>query len=428
MSTAEFIVTQGGSSGPVEARTGPTRIDGRAFADDGGAWNPLGASLFWALWGEKHDADRFDQNLAYLAAHGVDYIRILGMVGSASWADRIIDPYATDYWEVAGRLMGRLQRHGLRAQVTIFADAQVMMPSQDARKDFAHDWAAFAEGQVERMMALEVANEAWQNGLDDIVQLRELGHVLNSNTSVPVTLSSMPQVENNINWCEAYGNSGVQFVVIHYDRDTSKGPWRPVRQPWGWPIEYDSGCGMPPTATSNEPIGPQSSVAEDWDPLRLALSYATTFVSANAAYVYHCGAGIRGGGQADLDRGRFANVWEYPDEILTAMHHTKSVLPPGCANWRRENSQWAGMPWDGFQTAVEDGRLMRAYATVGASEVVLVVLEQKADITVRARQGYRLTRHDVLTGQVLSVEDVPAGSSWTVRPVQPGSLFIGTAL
>jgi hypothetical protein len=122
------------------------------------------------------------------------------------------------------------------------------------------------------------------------------------------------------------------------------------------------------------------------------------------------------------------NLWDAPSEILTALRHTVAVLPPGIANWRRENSQWAGMPWDGFQTAVEDGRLMRAYATVGASEVVLVVLEQKADITVRARQGYRLTRHDVLTGQVLSVEDVPAGSSWLVRPVQPGSLFIGTAI
>lgn len=431
MLASEFIVTQGGSGsggGGGAGRTGPVRIETRAFADDAGAWNPLGASLFWALWGERNDADRLDQNLAHLAAHGVHFVRILGMVGSASWADRVIDPYAADYWDVAGRLMARLQRHGLRAQVTVFADAQVMMPTQDGRKDFAHDWAAFASGQPDRMMAFEVANEAWQNGLEDIEQLRELGRILNENSAVPVALSSMPQVENNVNWCEAYGGSGVQFVSIHYDRDTSKGPWRPVRQPWGWPIEYDGGCGMPAAATSNEPIGPQSSVAEDWDPLRLALSYLTTFVSGNAAYIYHCGAGIRGGGQADLNRGRFANVWDYPAGILDAMRNAVAILPAGCANWTRYNANWGGFPWPGLNDATVDGRLLRAYCTIGGRQVVLVMLEQKAPITTAALTGYRMTRHDLLTGSILSVEDVSAGAQWTVHPTQPGSLFVGEAM
>src|SRR5688572_23532721 len=95
---------------PVSARTGPVRIEHRAFADDGGAWNALGASLFWALWGERHDPDRLDANLAYLAQHSVDYVRILGMVGSESWADRVIDPWAPDYFPVVDRLFDRLQR------------------------------------------------------------------------------------------------------------------------------------------------------------------------------------------------------------------------------------------------------------------------------------------------------------------------------
>jgi hypothetical protein len=219
-------------------------------------------------------------------------------------------------------------------------------------------------------------------------------------------------------------------VTLHYDRDISRadGLWRPVRQPWGYPAEYELGCEnqLPRAATSNEPIGPQSSVAEDADPTRIALSYASTFVSGNAAYVYHAGAGIRGGGLADTNRGRLANLFDYDPAILDALAAMRKLLPPGLSNWTRHNSQWASMPWNGFQTAVEDGRLMRAYAATSGPNVVLVLLKQTGDITVTARQSYRMTRYDAM-GQTVSVENVSAGSSWTVPASHAGSIFLGEA-
>src|SRR5690606_20413731 len=83
------------SADPTPAQSpgqGRVHLDGHAFADDGGPFNALGASLFWALWGERHDPERLDANLAHLAAHDVDYVRILAMVGARTWEDRVIDP------------------------------------------------------------------------------------------------------------------------------------------------------------------------------------------------------------------------------------------------------------------------------------------------------------------------------------------------
>src|SRR5690606_753038 len=65
----------------ASAGAGRVGMDGHAFADEGGPFIALGVSLFWALWGERHDAARLDANLAHLAEHDVDYVRILGMVG-----------------------------------------------------------------------------------------------------------------------------------------------------------------------------------------------------------------------------------------------------------------------------------------------------------------------------------------------------------
>lgn len=410
-------------------RQGAVRLEGRSFVDENGAFNPLGASLFWALWAERHDAARLDQNLAYLAEHRVDYVRILGMVGTPSWSDRVIDPNAPDYWDVAERLFQRLARHGLRAQVTVFADAQAMMADAARRRDFATAWADWGNRHVAQVLAFEVANESWQNGFPDPNETRELGRRIANTTSIPVALSSAPADEGS--WCRLYAGSAADFATLHYDRDISRadGLWRPVRQPWGYSAEYEIGCErqLPVAATSNEPIGPQSSVAEDADPLRLALSYVTTFVSGNAAYVYHAGAGIRGGGAADAARGRRANYFEYDNGILDALSAMRALLPDGLANWQRHNAQWETMPWNGFQAAVEDGRLMRAYAATSGGNVVLVLLKQSADISVTARRGFRMTRHDGLTGAVISVDNVPAGSTWTVPASRDGSVFLGSA-
>ena len=77
-------------------RTGAVRGDKHAVADAGGAFNALGATLFWGAWGYKFDRPRLERNLGVLSAAGVDYLRVLGSVGGTSWEDRQTEPRWSD--------------------------------------------------------------------------------------------------------------------------------------------------------------------------------------------------------------------------------------------------------------------------------------------------------------------------------------------
>ncbi len=61
-------------------------------ADAAGPFNALGATLFWGAWAYKFDRPRLERNLEVLSAAGIDYVRVLGSVGGASWEDRQTDP------------------------------------------------------------------------------------------------------------------------------------------------------------------------------------------------------------------------------------------------------------------------------------------------------------------------------------------------
>lgn len=410
---------------PDAQSRGPVRLDGRAFADDSGPFNALGVSLFWALWAEKHAPERLDATLAFLARHGVDYVRILAMVGAPSWEDRVIDPAWPDYWETVDAFFERLGRHDLRAQVTLFADAQVMMPDRAAREAFVDAWAARATAWRDRVLFVEIANEHWQNGLPDIADVRALGRRLRSLTDVPVALSA-PR-EHEVTAMYADWSGGV--ATLHYDRSVTgpDGPWGPVRQPWRWPGAYfrdDPGI----VAVNAEPIGPQASVAEDDDPLRLALAFVTTFVAGNAAYTYHTGAGVRGGGAADLARGRLVDVQDYDPRIIGALAHWRRALPAGLPNFTRHDAASSSMPWAGSDAAAERGDIVAAYAATDGRRLVGVVLGVRRPHEIQAQRDVRFDLLDPVDGSVVASAELRAGQRWTVPAGRAGYVVLGTFL
>lgn len=381
----------------VTPRAGPVSIVGSSFADTGGPWNALGTSLFWAMWGEKHDPDRLDANLKAIADAGYDYVRILAMVGASSWVDRVIDPFASDYWVTVDRLFARLKRHGLRAQVTVFADAQAMMPRMDDRNRFADLWAARAQQEPDRILYLEAANEYWQNGIDTPAELRALARRLSTQTSVPVAASSpacgsYPEVIETAEqkacvqeWHEIYGTGAADVITMHFDRDVSKadGAWRPVRQPWEMQFgAFETGVRVYSNA---EPIGPQSSVAQDDNPERLVMAGVVTWLARGASYTLHTGAGIRGGGQFDVERGRSRDVWQVPGWSVTsaAFKGIRAVLPP-MANCSPKNAHWDDAPM--LVAPLEN--VIRAYQTVCGDQFVVTVFGAKhGGATVEMRRG-----------------------------------------
>jgi hypothetical protein len=347
-------------------RRGAVRLEGRAFADADGPWLATGTTLFWALWGERHDPERLEQNLAWLANEGGDYVRILGMVGTESWADRRIDPNDHDYWDLVRKLDARLERHGLRFQITVFADAQAMMPNKDARPGFLDRWVHYANAHPHRVTMIEIANEYWQNGLD-LEELVTLTKRANAATSVLVASSApgcgtFPEGETpdaiacRAEWAALGAVS--DLMGPHFDRDISKadGVWRPVRQPWEMLF-------TPPARAyiNNEPIGPQSSVAADDGPGRMMMAAAVTWLTGGAAYTLHTGAGIRGGGQFDRDRGRSANLWEVPriSDTWSALRAVRTLLPPTLPNCAAKNAHWGDAP-----LSVDPDTLVRAYQAV----------------------------------------------------------------
>jgi hypothetical protein len=180
---------------------------GHSLADDNGPFLGLGVSYFTALWRCKYHRDRLERDLAFLAKQGFNYYRMLSMVGYyPAWDGLEIAPVTftsragkrveawPDYWEQLGQLVDlAFDKHGLRTQITIFADAQ-LIPSREARLEHMGKLLErVVRGREHKVMLLEVANEAWQNGFpgaQGVADLREFAGFLNARTEVLVATTS----------------------------------------------------------------------------------------------------------------------------------------------------------------------------------------------------------------------------------------------
>lgn len=431
---------------PTHRRSGAVRPAGvSSVQDDAGAWNALGTSLFWAIWGEANEPARLEQNLAFAASSGFDYIRILGMVGTDSWRDRAIDPKSPSYWATVDALLNRLERHGLRAQVTVFADAQAMMPDMGEREVFADTWAAKVESRRDRFVYVEVANEYWQNGLS-LEELRGLARRMNARTDVLIAASSpacgsypegspaewQKELEDGKidtaeqgrrvacagEWTSLYGSGAADLMTFHFDRDVSKadGSWRPVRQPWE--MQFGAFATGVKRYANQEPIGPESSVAADDNPERLTMAAVITWLSRGAFYTLHTGAGIRGGGQADRDRGRSVDLWDVANIRTTAaaLEGVRKILP-AMQDCSPKNGHWSDAP---MRVSNLDA-VTRAYQTICSDGTFVATL-----IGVRAPVTLELQRAGVADFSWYSWTGEYLNSATAVRPEAPGAnLFIG---
>ncbi len=126
-----------GLSSAMASSTNLVRLSGRSLCDESGPFLGLGASYFQALRHAKYDRPRLNSNLAFIASRGFNYVRVLSMV---NWDGLEIAPVTftnragchveawPDYWQNFRDLLDAVVRHGLRAEVTVFADPQYVMP------------------------------------------------------------------------------------------------------------------------------------------------------------------------------------------------------------------------------------------------------------------------------------------------------------
>lgn len=411
-------------SQPVESRRGVVRGEGRAFADAGGPFLARGASLFWGLWGYQHDRERLARNLAVLRDAGFHYVRVLGVVGAPpsrpdqGWRDRSVDPGAATYdRDIAGFTDWVHQSYGLRVQWTIFGGVD-FIPTPDARRALVQRFAAMSRGREEKIFGFEIANEAWQNGFageEGRQELRALGQLLSSQTSVLVALSSSPgaRCDGADGLQSLYKGAGADFATLHFERRPARGleVWRVLRGPW----DFGPCDGLPALASSNEPIGPESSIAAIDDPLVLSMLALVTYGSGVGAFVLHSGPGVRGGGAADLRLGRHSNLWEIrnADGITQGLRTLERLLPRDLANWEKRDSSEKS-PERPFDVG-DRGALSGLYCFAKREEAVCGAAGVARPLELIARRRMTVTAYHPVDGRSISTKEMGMGERFGLK-------------
>jgi hypothetical protein len=379
------------------------------MTDDAGPSIPLGASLFWAVWGYQNDKTRLEQTLDYLKHHGVDYVRVLAAVGpSGAWEDRMADPTSPQWPAAIAGVTDLVYQYGLRIEWTIFGGLD-KTPTVASRRKVVDDIIAMSKGREKKIMFWEVANEAASNGWSDKVsELASLTKYLRTKTpSITIAAPTCGKTGCDQTF---YTDADATIRTAHLSRSQGGegGVWRPVRQPWEMLL-----CQAPKPWTNNEPIGPGSSVASDDDPLRLTMTLVTTAISGGATYVYHSRPGIRGGGRGDMVRGGPADWWEVKnvEKTFAGLNAVRKVLPPKLANWKQHNcnSHFPDRPF-----VCDDATQLRTYCATSGQDVICAPLLIEGSTRYVARRAIVGSWIDALTGATLSKFSLAAGESVTL--------------
>jgi hypothetical protein len=415
-------------SGP---RTGRVRVQDRVLVDDNGPFLGLGVSYFTALHRCRHDRPRLEADLGFLAEQGYLYYRMLSMVGYyTAWdgleiapvdftnrAGKAVDAWP-DYWEQLATLVDiAYDRYGLRAQITIF-DKQVRI--EHMRRLLSE----VVPGREHKIILLEVANEAWQNGFpgdQGVADLREFATFLAHRTEIPVAISSnhdWPELGSKKGFDQVYAGSAADIATWHFSRDrrTDDG-WRPVYDCWD--LAQRPGC---PPVSSNEPIGPGASVNTEHDPLRLVMAAAFAYTAGLPMYVFHSEAGVFG-------RTRFEDT-----PAIGRLKRVLELLPADLPNWKRNDgaesgavfTAFAGGRPDRFWTEAEptsDGCLRNTGARKGDRFVCVPIGIQQQGLTLEARFPLRFTVHHPVSGAVLLKAALERGQPQKL-PAGPGALLV----
>jgi len=411
---------------PAAPRSGRVRLERHAFADASGPYLAVGASLFWGGWGCLHDRDRFERNLAFLSG-SVDYIRVLGVVGPKGWRDRAA--LASDLEAAVPCVTDLAYQHGLRTQWTIFGSVDTVSTPEE-RAALMRRFAAAIRPRIEKVQLVEVANEAWQNGFAGEAgrrEARELARLLRELTPVATIAITAPQPGDETTGIKSwYEGSDATVVTIHPDRDQrgADGKWRPVRQL----CNASAATRLPWIA--NEPIGPQSSVAEDADPLRLTMAAGLTWLCGGAAYTLHTGAGVRGGGAEDRARARVANLWEVPNinRILSGIDALRRILPADLPNFTlRDPTRDAEYPFEAepIRQQIAAKKFVAAYAATSSDgRFVMMAIGLTGDLTLTARAVVHATVFDPLTSATVESRELRPGATLTV-PSRSAAVIVG---
>ncbi|MBN1816494.1 MAG: hypothetical protein JW828_03985 [Sedimentisphaerales bacterium] len=398
------------------ARTGPVRVVDHSLVDAGGPFLGLGVSYFTSLWRYRNDRPRWGSDMTFLSRQGFNYARILSMVGwYSAWDGLEIAPIPftsrqgkrvdawPDYWQaMAGLVDASWDRFGMRTQITIFADAQLMPRRDDRIEHMRRMLSDVVKGREHKIILLEVANEAWQNGFpgdEGTADLREFTKYLAERTDVPVAITS----NHEGSFETLYRDSAADIATWHFSRDRSAdNGWRPVidcRR-----LAQVPGC---PPISSNEPIGPGASVASESDPARLVLAAAYAYASRLPMYVFHSQAGVFG-------TTRFEDT-----PAIGNFRHIPHIFPGDLANWPTYDSTDPDSP------LAAEGCVSMICSSKGKRIVCVPVGIRQEGLTLTPRASMQMRAVDLLTGKELRTFRIEPDSRITLPGGQGAVILLG---
>jgi len=238
--------------------------------------------------------------------------REIAPISFATKDGRKVDAWP-DYWQQLREFIDlAYDKHRLRTQITFFADAQ-LRPEKETRIEHMRKLLAeLVPGREHKIILLEVANEAWQNGFpgdEGLADLREFAELLDSRTDIPVAITSnhdWPTLGGAAGFDQVYAGAAADIATWHFSRDRrSDEGWKPVYDCW----QFGERPGFPPVS-SNELIGPGASVNAEKEPNRLVMAAAFAYVAKLLMYVFHSEAGVFGKSRFEETPG--STGWAHP--------------------------------------------------------------------------------------------------------------------
>jgi hypothetical protein len=226
-----------------------------------------------------------------------------------------------------------------------------------------------------------------------------------------------------------YSGSAADLATVHFSRDTrtAEGGWLPVRDPY----RVGNLPGVPPVS-SNEPIGPGSSVSSEDDPIKLCAAAVFAYLANLPAYVYHSRAGVYGyvgpsptaGGEVRFEDTAGINAYQY----------IRQILPPDLASWVRNDGLEPSAPFTVFcndqpnrywsdVSRPTNGCNRNIGGAKGREFVCFPMGVLGGGVTLQARRPLRFQVLNPLTAAVVSDLTLDAGNRFTL-PQGPGAYII----
>ena len=261
------------------------------------------------------------------------------------------------------------------------------------------------QGREQKIAFIEVGNESWQTGFGYPDGLDGHASLLLDIAAATQVLVAITSPGADFTYRGIYENSAADLATYHLTRETTDDRWFNVTDAWRPYVEWPA---APPTS-SDEPIGPGSSVLEETDPIRLVSAACFAWTAKLPIYCYHTIAGIRHWDDAHQIK-RFEDMAGIND-----FAHLREILPPDLPDWTRNDGKEAAAPFTVFcngqankywnqVSGATDGCYWNVGGIKGNQFVCCPVGILSGGLTLQARRDVSFTVYHPMTGAVVDTQ------------------------